>query len=354
MITLILLALLLIPCAVVGGGVAIFLKTKRRSILRWSAISYVILVLVVVFGIGPFLLAFSVIHAGSRPMDRQLKDTPAEYQVPYEDVVFESRDSLRLSGWFIPPQNQKAILIGTHGLFRNRVELLPRTMPLALAGYGALLYDSRSHGSSQKGIVSLGYYERNDVLGAIQYIRRRYQDAAEQPKIVLMGVSMGAVADLEAAAETRDYSALILDSPFLSLRDTVARHAWLFFKLPRYPFTPLFLFWFERKAGFDPDRLEIRKIVARIAPVPTLIIASEGDRRVGSEAARVIYELSASPMKELKIFGKDVSHGAAARLHPEQYVALLKSFLAAALEHDPTGGGALEATESSARGDSPK
>ncbi len=351
MVTIILLALLLLPCVLIGGGLAIFLKTRRRSILRWSALSYVTLALIAIFGAGPFLLALSLIHAGSRPMDRQLKDTPAEYQVPYEDVVFESRDSLRLSGWFVPPKDPKVILIGTHGLFRNRVELLSRIMPLALEGYGALLYDSRSHGSSQKGVVSLGYYERNDVLGAIQYVRRRYQDAAQQPRIVLLGVSMGAMADLEAATETRDYSALILDSPFLSIRDTVDRHTWMFFRLPRYPFPSLFLFWFGREAGFDPDRLDARKAMSRIAPVPTLIIASEGDVRMGPEAARVIYDLSASPMKKLEVFGKDVTHGAGARMHPKQYVALLKDFLAGALRRETNVSGELAATETSGEGD---
>jgi pimeloyl-ACP methyl ester carboxylesterase len=337
MITLTLLALLLIPCVLIGGGLALFWKTRRRSILRWSAVSYLSLVTVVLFGIGPFVTAYSLVHSGSRPMDRQLKDTPADWQVPYEDVVFETRDSLRLSGWFVPPKDQNAILICTHGLFRNRVELLSRLMPLAKTGYGALLFDARSHGSSQKGLVSLGYYERNDVLGAMQYVRRRYQDAAEQPKIVLLGVSMGAMALLEAGTETRNYAAVILDSPFLSLRDTVVHHSWLLFKLPKYPFPTLFLFWFEREAGFDADRLDARNAIQKIEPVPLLIIASEGDERMGPGVAQELYSLSRSPMKQLKVFGKDVTHGAAARLHPEQYNALLTEFLEGALGGEPGG-----------------
>jgi len=331
MITLILLALLLVPCALAGGVLAFFWKIRRLAVLRWSAISYLILVLLVLFGVGPWAIARMLVHAGSRPIDRQLKTTPAQFEVPYEDIVFEARDSVRLSGWFIPPTTKKVVIICTHGLFRNRSEMLDRVMPLAREGYGALLYDSRSHGASDKSLVSLGYYERNDVLGAVQYVHCRYQDSVEMPRIVLMGVSMGAVAVLEAAAESRDYNALILDSPFSSLRETIIDHTWLWFKLPRFPFPNLFLFWFQRAAGFDPDRVASHKAIARVQPVPLLIIASQGDNRIRPSVARELYDESKAPVKKIEIFGRDVLHGAAARMHPAEYSALLKGFLEEAL-----------------------
>ena len=331
MVTLILLAILLLPVALVGGGLALFMKRSRRAILRWAAMGYLLLVAVLVLAAGPYLIAYSLVHAGSRPMDLRLKSTPADFGIPYEDVVFNSQDSVRLNGWFVPPRGVSAIIICTHGLFRNRVEVLARIMPLAQQGYGALLYDSRSHGTSAKAKVSLGYFERYDVLGAIQYVRRRYQDALQQPQIVLLGVSMGAVAILQAAEESKDYSAVILDSPFSTLRETAVRHSWLFFKLPRYPFPSLVMFWFERLSGFNPDRVDSNNAIRHMEPVPTLIIASEGDVRMGTGVAKDLFEACRAPIKKLEIFGKDVPHGAAARLHPEEYSKLLKGFLDEAL-----------------------
>src|SRR5213593_1859467 len=175
MITLILLGVLFLPFLLIGGGMALFWKRKRRAILRWSAISYVVAFCLLLFVAGPYLAAWALTHAGTRFADKSLKETPADYGIPYEDVIFQAPDSLRLSGWFIPPARKNGILLCTHGLFRNRVEMLSRAMAACKAGYGALLYDSRSHGASDKGLISLGYYERNDVLGAIEYIRRRYQ-----------------------------------------------------------------------------------------------------------------------------------------------------------------------------------
>ncbi len=327
MVTLIVLAILLVPFLVIGGGTALFWKRKRYTILRWCAALYPATVFVVIFGVGPYLAAWGITHAGTRLSDRQLKDTPADYELRYEDVVFSARDSLRLRGWFIPPATRHTLLICTHGLFRNRVEMLARVVPLVRAGYGALLYDSRSHGTSDRGVTSLGYYERNDVLGAIQYVRQRYQDAADQPKIVLFGVSMGAAATLEAAAESSDYEALILDSPFASIEQAVRTDTWMMMRLPGYTFPPLFMHWFRRLAGFDVDRPNAFRAITRIAPVPLLLITSEGDERIGSQVARDLYRESRAPVKKLEVFGKEVPHGAAARLCLDRYTALLLSFL---------------------------
>jgi pimeloyl-ACP methyl ester carboxylesterase len=327
MVTLIAMGVLLVPILIVGGVAALIWRRRRLSILKWSLISYLGLVFLVIFGVGPYLAAWTITHSGTRLPDRQLKDTPSQYGISYEEVAFPSKDSLRLRGWFIPPKNKNTILICTHGLFRNRVEMLARVVPSVQAGYGALLYDARSHGTSERAITSLGYYERNDVLGAILYLRHRYQDAAEQPGFVLFGVSMGAVATLEAAAETDDYSALVLDSAFGSLKQAVMTHTWLLLKLPRYSFPPLFLYWLRQMAAFEPERVDAHRVLQKVEPVPVLFISSEGDERIGPDVARQLYRESQSSEKRIEIFGKDVPHGASARIYPERYGALLLDFL---------------------------
>jgi pimeloyl-ACP methyl ester carboxylesterase len=335
MATLILLGLLLVPFVLVGACLSFFWRKKRPSIVRWSFYLYAIAAVVVILGAGPYLLAWMITHARTRPPDMELRETPARYGVAFEEIMFEARDSLRLRGWFIPPTRRNAVLICTHGLFRNRIEMLDRAMAAARVGYGALLYDSRSHGSSERGTVSLGYYEKNDVLGAIQYVQRRYQDSPDQPRIVLMGISMGAMATLGAAAESKGYSAMVLDSPFESLRQTTIDHAWLFLKLPRYPFPSMFLFWFEHFAEFSPDRLDSLAALRGMQPVPLLIFASDGDRRMRPEIARRLHEESRSAIKKLKVFGEEVPHGASARIYPDVYASILLSFLEEGLGEIP-------------------
>ena len=336
MATVILLGFLLLPFLLVGGGVAFFWKSRRRAILRWTGISYLLGALVIVFVVGPYFMAWWIVtKGGTRPQDLVGSDTPADHEVRYEEVLFQTADRLKLSGWFIPPAEKNAIIIFTHGLFRNRTEMLSRGLAVRDAGYGALLYDSRSHGSSDRALVSLGYHERNDVLAAIGYLQRRYQDALERPRLVLMGVSMGAVATLQAAATCKDYSAIILDSPFLTLRETIEDHSWLLFKLPPGSFAPVFLFWFQRRTGIHADQLNSLLAVQKIQPVPLLIIGSEGDVRIKPQVARTLYGAAASPDRFLKMFGKEVRHGAAARLRPEEYSRVMVEFLDRALAERP-------------------
>ena len=255
MFLLILLVVSSVPFLLVGGGLAFFWKARRRKVLRWTTFCYLALLPPLLLGVAPFWMARLISRAGTRPPDLLLKDTPADFSIAYENVEFQARDGVRLSGWLISPGQGKAIVLFSHGLFRTRVEMLSRAAAVAKAGYGALLYDSRNHGASQKAVVSLGFYETQDVLGAMEYLRQHYAALPQPPRLVLMGVSMGAVATLRAAAQASDYAALVLDSPFSSIRETIVDHSWLFFMMPRFTFPPIFLFWFQRFAGFDMDQL---------------------------------------------------------------------------------------------------
>lgn len=332
MFLLIVLGVVLLLFALLGGGLALFWKAKRNAIIRRTGIAYLLAVPILLLGVAPFWMARFVTRAGTRPPDMRLKDTPADSGVPFKEVQFQAADGLALSGWWIDPTGKNAVVLLSHGLFRNRVEMLSRAVALAKAGYGALLYDSRNHGASQKGVVSLGFYETQDVLGGMTYIRSRAGSSGAAPaRIVLMGVSMGAVATLCAASESNGYAALILDSPFASIRETIVDHSWLFFKLPRFTFPPFFLFWFQRFAGFDVDQVNSHALMTRVQPVPLLMISSQGDRRMRPEVARQLFEESLSPVKRIEVFGQDAGHGAAARLHPREYAALVIGFLDQAL-----------------------
>jgi dipeptidyl aminopeptidase/acylaminoacyl peptidase len=331
MIVLIVLGSVFLLFALLGGGLALFWKARRKAILRRTGVAYLLAVPILLLGVGPFWMARFVTRAGTRPPDMRLKHTPADSGVPFEAVQFQAADGVTLSGWWIAPTRKNVVVLLSHGLFRNRVEMLSRAVSLAKAGYGAVLYDSRNHGTSQKSVVSLGFYETQDVLGGMTFINTRSRPSTDSPRVVLMGVSMGAVATLRAASESNGYSALILDSPFASIRETIADHSWLFFKLPRFTFPPFFIFWFQRFAAFDVDQVNSHAAMARIQPVPLLMIASQGDRRMRPEVARQLFEESRSPVKKIEIFGQDASHGAAARLHPDEYAALMVSFLEKAL-----------------------
>jgi pimeloyl-ACP methyl ester carboxylesterase len=202
-------------------------------------------------------------------------------------------------------------------------------MDLSRLGYGALLYDSRNHGASGPARVGLGYNERLDVESAVRYLR----EVAPSDTIVLFGISMGATAALLAAAETPEVAAVISDSSFLSLKDTVDHHLSAFLHLPSFPIGNELRFFIERRAGFNGGDLDALEAVKRIGDRPIMFIAAARDKRMPPEIAEKLYRASVSPNRELLIVegpGDNV-HGHGYQANPTLYIERVRAFLESAV-----------------------
>ena len=311
-------------------------ETDRKKPRRWLRILKRVLIIllilaaVLVFGVFPYWFSSIVTRAGTRPMDRQLTTTPADFGAQFKDVEFETSDNVKISGWLLPSRNKHATIVYSHGLFRSRRELMERAIDLWKLGYGALLYDARSHGESGKARVSMGYWERLDAEAAVKFLR---EEVHTDDRIVLFGISMGAAAALLAAAETPEVAAVISDSSFLTFDDTVNHHVRLFLHLPTFPMANEFKFFIERKAGFDASKLNALDAVKRIGDRPILFIAAAHDRRMPPEIAQTLYNACASSKRDLLVVdgpGSDV-HGHAYQANPQFYIGRVAQFLDNAL-----------------------
>ena len=294
-------------------------KHWKRIVLAVAAA----LVLLVTLGL-PYLLATLITRAGTRPQDLALTSTPADYGLEYENVSFESPDGIRLRGWYLGSGGARIAVAVGHGLFRSRREVLDRAAFFRRAGYDALDFDFRAHGESDGERVSLGYHERLDFEGAVRFLRERNPGV----KVFLYGVSMGAAAALLAAAETPDIAAVIADSPFTSIEETVVHHVRLVFGLPRFPIASALLAALEMRAGFDREAFDVKRAVARMGSRPVLILAGGKDRRMPAEVQRRLTETSNCPTSSFRSFS-GAGHGAAYRTAPEAYEETVREFLRA-------------------------
>src|SRR5262249_25672067 len=154
----------------------------------------------------------------------------------------------------------------------------------------------RNHGESGPARVTLGYNERLDVEAAVRFLR---EDLRTADRIVLFGISMGATAALLAAAETPEVAAVVSDSSFLSLKDTVDHHINVFLRLPSFPFSNELRFFIERRTGFDGSQLDALDAVRRIGDRPIMFIAAAHDRRMPPDIAERLYQACSSPMRDL-------------------------------------------------------
>ena len=167
------------------------------------------------------------------PARQTLWATPADMGLEYENVEFPARDSVRLSGWFIPGARDTsrggATVILVHGWTWNRlgdaaadllsdfsgttpVELLRLAHALHFEGYHVLMFDLRNHGeSAAHPPVTFGHMEANDLLGALAWLQTRAD--VDKARMAAIGFSIGANAILYALPQTSDLRAAIAVQP---------------------------------------------------------------------------------------------------------------------------------------------
>jgi pimeloyl-ACP methyl ester carboxylesterase len=270
----------------------------------------------------PYLLAVLITRAGTRPMDLELTSSPADYDLSYEEVIFASTDGVPLSGWYLPGGSRQAVVACGHGLFRSRREVLDRAAFFRRQGYDTLVFDFRRHGKSAGERVTLGFQERRDFEGAIEFLEKQ----RPRSPVVVYGVSMGAGAALLAARETKAVAGVVADSPFLNVEHTVAHHVKLLFGLPRFPFASALLWFLEARGGFDRESFDLEAAAAELGDRPLLVIAGGADERMPPDLQKRVARASKSPLSRFLVF-EGAGHGAAYRVATAAYEAALVDFL---------------------------
>ncbi len=326
MVVLTLCGLLALAVALIGLLVWVVLRLfrikKGRKTVKVALVAYLVAAPVAVFLGLPLFASSMIAQAGTRPMDLRLDVNPATFGRQFEEVEFPSRDEVRLAGWWMPGQTGAPAFILCHGLFRDRKEVVERACRLNELGFAALAFDLRRHGSSEGPAVTMGYMERLDVLGAEDFAR-----AHGATQIIALGVSMGASATIEAGPDFgEDVRAIVADSPFLSLRETVNRHVGLFLGLPAFPFANVFNWNLARIGHFQASQLDAAVALGRMRKIPMLLIYGKDDNRMPAATAEAVFAAIPHSMKEI-VFFEGATHGAAFRSDPEKYIQTVVSFL---------------------------
>lgn len=285
-------------------------RTRRK---RKVAI-YVLIILIVILMLAAVGVAGFVGWQLTHPVSKPLEATPASMQLVYEDVEFKSRgDQLLLRGWYMPAQGQSKdmTIVMAHGYRQNReqadIPALSIADLLVQSGYGVLMFDFRNSGESEGNVTSVGQYEKDDLLGAIDWV------AQEHPgTIALLGFSMGATTSILAAAEAPEVVGLVADSPFSQLRTYLKDNLSVWSGLPEFPFTPLIMTIIPPLTGLNVDEVDALSAVERVYPRPILFIHGVEDSKIPytesvkmSEKHPDVFELWAAPKGDhMKVYSQ--------------------------------------------------
>lgn len=203
-------------------------------------------------------------------------------------------EGLRLRTWTLRGRAESAAVVVGHGVGDSIESYTELAEGLNRRGHTVLLVDFRGHGGSDDAYTTLGGREREDIRAAAQSLRER---GLAGRGLVFMGFSMGAVAALRAAVDQPDVRAVVVEAPYDSYRGTVAHHAWLFYKLPRWtPIIPIAIAFAGWRAGFDPDEVDAVAAARRVR-APLLAIVDGADPRMPEPVVRRILDAHPGPKR---------------------------------------------------------
>ena len=273
--------------------------------------------LIVVFGVVPIHAADMMSYPPRLPVCCQ---TPADFGLRYEDVAFSTSDGLMLHGWYIPGKNGAAVLFA-HGGGGNRLGVgqLEQAAALAVQGFGVLLYDLRDHGDSDGTQTS---FTGADVVAALNFLRTRSD--VDPDRIGAIGLSLGAIDIVQAAAQDRDLKAMVLDglgqSGSADLRPP-ADAAELLLAMQR---AVTFMVLRVRDVVDQP----VMEALSRMPPRPTLFISGAG-QALERDSVRRYFAATSMPKSLWEI--PEGSHAYTWAARPQEYTQRVVDFFTLSL-----------------------
>jgi fermentation-respiration switch protein FrsA (DUF1100 family) len=233
---------------------------------------------------------------------REMLYTPAELGLDFENIIFESADGLRLSGWYIPAplenrtktasvqvggsfltapaDNSQFTILFCHGNGGNMTHCLDSIDIIHDLGLNCFVFDYRGYGNSEGKPSEKGTYL--DAEAAYKWLTEKKKISPDS--IIVFGRSLGGSIAAQLAGKSQ-IGALVIESTFTSYADIGRKF---------YPYMPVR--WFAR---FSYDTVRYIKDVL----CPVMLIYSRDDEIVPFEFGLEIYDAANEPKKFVEIFG---------------------------------------------------
>ena len=202
---------------------------------------------------------------------------------------FPARDGVSLEGWFVPCPGAKQAVVILHGHGSTRAQGLARARLLREHGFAVLLHDARGHGASDGELVSFGWFETRDLLGALDWLRTR--GIAE---FGCIGMSQGGATIALAAAELRDVRWVVLEGVYPTLSHALDRRFRRTFGVPGWLAGSIMVPLAERRLGVSVAAISPRTSITRLA-CPVLVMSGELDRQTLPADAREVFDAAPGP-----------------------------------------------------------
>lgn len=271
--------------------------------------------------------AWSLAYWSTHPFRVPILTQPSRSDGPYEEVSFQSRDGLRLSGWYFSRAEARATVVLCHGHQFNRTQALPVMRALGDEPLNFLLFDFRCAGRSEGKLSTIGADERLDIIGAVDWIERRTGGSVIPTGV--FGYSMGGAAAILAAAEDHRIAAVATQGAYATLERAIADRGRFFLGVMGILLTAPARRLGRRWLGHDPSSVAPVAVIGSISPRPVMISHGRRDPFVNPADARLLYEAAGEP-RTLRILPKSW-HITVGKSDRDAYYRDLRAFFHTAL-----------------------
>ena len=230
----------------------------------------------VIFSIFLFVFQSSYVYYP----ERTLLADPGSIGLDFENIDFETTDGVKLSGWFIPSDTARAVILFCHGNAGNISHRLDSIRIFNQLGLDIFIFDYRGYGESEGKPSEKGTYE--DAEAAWRYLVEIRQ--VNPHCVIVFGRSLGGTV-ASWLAQKHTPGMLVLESTFTSIKDVAAT---------LYPYLPVR--WLSR---FEYNTAEYLRRV----DCPVLVIHSRNDEIMPFSHGRRLFEVARETKKFLEISG---------------------------------------------------
>jgi pimeloyl-ACP methyl ester carboxylesterase len=245
----------------------------KRFVIGLSWISgWITVLLLAIHGCQTAVLYNPDPHVEYTPLSLMLMD--------YEDITLTTSDDVKLSAWFVPALDERAVLLLCHGNAGNMSHRLGWIGMMNRLGFSVMAFDYRGYGDSEGKPTEEGTYR--DAEAAWQYLVQTRR--IDPNRIIIFGRSLGGAVAANLASRHRA-GGLILEAAFTSYPD-IAEHKG----------RSVSIRWM---AAYDYNTVEALQEVSS----PVLVIHSREDKVVPFQHGQALFAVALPPKMFLEIRG---------------------------------------------------
>lgn len=251
--------------------------------------------------------------------------TPWEFGIPYRQVRIRQNED-EIDAWYLPQPDERApciLVLPGHGM--NKSEVLGIASALHNDGFACLLLDFRGVGLSTGDVITLGHYETEDAIAAIDWLARN----ATPESIGVVGYSLGGSVAINVAGLDDRVGAVVSDSAFASQHGILAYQVRRATRMWPAPVLAVAAPMFRRRHHRDYAQFSPVERIHQISPRPLLLIHPDQDTMVPLSDGLQLWEQAREP-KELWI-ASGIGHCGAYFEDREDYCRRVSDFLSRSL-----------------------